>query len=568
MKNSYSEFRQSVKSVTRYYMLLVEETKKQRTVGSTNEWVLDNYYIISEQEKSMKVELKGIEHGAWKIERKRLKLLVDMLKAYLKRSHYQVDKNLMFRYLKQVQTSQKDYLNYREVYALLPLMKSELINSLGRLCAELEKENAHHYKVTEKPSMERLDKAAKQNLQMMNIFNSLKKMTKLPVAEVVENVSYSEKALCGEKAGMYEQMYDKTKDDYRAKIVRNCKKNGQKEYDYVKQVVEQADAKGEHVGWQLFPPKRWHARSKAYIWIVALSTFAIAIGVAWIFMPVWWAALLFALLLVLPASQVVIDLFNLILYRLHRPRGTFRLKFKDGIIPQEYTTMVIMPTILKNKEKTIQLLEQLEIYYLSNLNRGDGHLAAGEASDGQSSGTSQTHTHSQNLYYTLIGDAASHTTEEAPWDDEVAQAGLEKVRELNEKYGAPIFNFVYRRRAWNEGEGYWLGHERKRGAILHFNDLLLGNTSRDETAKRFRCETISDWRATTNCSIQFVITLDTDTELVLYSAQKLIGAMAHPLNRAQSNCWSLRGGPRCRRRSGCRYRSCHSCCLAPPSVRR
>ena len=533
MKNSYSEFRQSVKSVTRYYMLLVEETKKQRTVGSTNEWVLDNYYIISEQEKSMKVELKGIEHGAWKIERKRLKLLVDMLKAYLKRSHYQVDKNLMFRYLKQVQTSQKDYLNYREVYALLPLMKSELINSLGRLCAELEKENAHHYKVTEKPSMERLDKAAKQNLQMMNIFNSLKKMTKLPVAEVVENVSYSEKALCGEKAGMYEQMYDKTKDDYRAKIVRNCKKNGQKEYDYVKQVVEQADAKGEHVGWQLFPPKRWHARSKAYIWIVALSTFAIAIGVAWIFMPVWWAALLFALLLVLPASQVVIDLFNLILYRLHRPRGTFRLKFKDGIIPQEYTTMAIMPTILKNKEKTIQLLEQLEIYYLSNLNRGDGHLAAGEASDGQSSGTSQTHTHSQNLYYTLIGDAASHTTEEAPWDDEVAQAGLEKVRELNEKYGAPIFNFVYRRRAWNEGEGYWLGHERKRGAILHFNDLLLGNTSRDETAKRFRCETISDWRATTNCSIQFVITLDTDTELVLYSAQKLIGAMAHPLNRAQ-----------------------------------
>ena len=33
-------------------------------------------------------------------------------------------------------------------------------------------------------------------------------------------------------------------------------------------------------------------------------------------------------------------------------------------------------------------------------------------------------------------------------------------------------------------------------------------------------------------AIKYIITLDTDTELVLYSAQKLIGAMAHPLNQA------------------------------------
>ena len=120
-----------------------------------------------------------------------------------------------------------------------------------------------------------------------------------------------------------------------------------------------------------------------------------------------------------------------------------------------------------------------------------------------------------------------------PWDDEVVEAGLAKVKELNEKYGAPIFNFVYRKRAWSDGENCWLGHERKRGAILHFNDLVLGNTSDEEKEKRFRCETISQWREGAVPNIQFIITLDTDTELVLYSAQKLIGAMAHPLNRAQ-----------------------------------
>ena len=139
----------------------------------------------------------------------------------------------------------------------------------------------------------------------------------------------------------------------------------------------------------------------------------------------------------------------------------------------------------------------------------------------------------QNLYYTLIGDAAAYKEADAPWDDEVVEAGLEKVKELNEKYGAHIFNFVYRKRAWSEGEQTWLGHERKRGAILHFNDLVLGQTSEEEKEKRFRCETISQWLKGVESGVQFIITLDTDTELVLYSAQKLIGAMAHPLNRAQ-----------------------------------
>ena len=97
------------------------------------------------------------------------------------------------------------------------------------------------------------------------------------------------------------------------------------------------------------------------------------------------------------------------------------------------------------------------------------------------------------MYYTLVGDAAAYKEADAPWDDEVVQAGLEKVKELNEKYGAHIFNFVYRKRAWSEGEQTWLGHERKRGAILHFNDLVLGQTSEEEKEKRFRCETISQW---------------------------------------------------------------------------
>ena len=534
MKKTYKIFKESVKGITHYYMLLVEETRSQRLVGSTNEWVLDNYYMISEQEKVLKEELKGVEHGNWKVTSSRIETLWKLLEGYLKKCHYGVDKNLLFRYLRGAQMKGKDYMTYPEVTALLPLMKTILLNELAELCAELEKEQAFHYKPTDKSlgDMDKLDIAARRNLMMMNIFNSLKKLTKLPMAELIDAVSFSEKMLKGEKAAMYDQMQDKTKEDYRAQLVRLARKTKKNEYELVKELVEKADEKGEHVGWQLFPPKRWNGRAHLYIWIVVLASLAGAAAIAW-FTTSWqlWIKVLMAVLLIVPMSQVAIDLFNWLLSKLHKPVGTFKLKFKDGLIPDEYATMVIMPTILKSKAKVEELLGVLEVYYLSNINRGNGR-------DGFIG------TQGQNLYYTLVGDAAAYKEADAPWDDEVVEAGLAKVKELNEKYGAPIFNFVYRKRAWSDGEQTWLGHERKRGAILHFNDLVLGQTSEEDKQKRFRAETISGWLNGGNGAnglngvngqspIRFVITLDTDTELVLYSAQKLIGAMAHPLNVAQ-----------------------------------
>ena len=563
MKNIYKEFRNSVKEITRYYMLLVEETRNQRLVGSTNEWVLDNYYMISEQEKVMKEELKGVQNSEFGVRKERIDVLWKLLEGYLRKCHHQVDKSLFFRYLSQVQVKEKDYLSYPEVCALLPLTKAILIKELADLCRRMEAEKSYHYTPTDRgqADLEQLNKAAQENLQMMNTFNSLKKMTRLPMSELIDAVSFSERMLKGEKAGMYDLMQDKTKEDYRAKVVRLSRKsqrvNGStsrrvSEYDFVKALVAKADEKGEHVGWQLFPPKRWKARAHSYIWIVALSSLLLAAGFGlWVVngfhIQLSVFNVILTLLLWVPMSQVVIDLFNWLLGKLHRPMGTFKMKFKEGMIPDEYATMVIMPTILKNKAKVEELLGVLEVYYLSNINRGDGKIGSGVVDGGDG----------QNLYYTLVGDAASYKEADAPWDDEVVQAGLEKVKELNEKYGAHIFNFVYRKRAWSEGEQTWLGYERKRGAILHFNDLVLGVTSEEEKEKRFRCETISQWLeseelrmkneeladATNNLSnqtikqsntpIRFIITLDTDTELVLYSAQKLIGAMAHPLNRAQ-----------------------------------
>jgi len=239
MKSPYRIFQESVRVVTDYYLLLVDETRRERLVGSTNEWVLDNYYMISEQEKVLRVELKSRDFR--RIPADRLALLLSLLSDYLTSSHHQIDKTLLFAHLVREQERRNDYLSYPEVCALLPLVKYLLLRELADLCRTLRKEGAYRYQPTDKSlsDMEHLDHVSQQNLLMMNIFNSLKKMTRVTMAELIDAVSFSEKMLKGERAAMYDQMYDKTKDDYRAKIVRLTKRSHHvhnRKYDLVKEL--------------------------------------------------------------------------------------------------------------------------------------------------------------------------------------------------------------------------------------------------------------------------------------------------------------------------------------------
>ncbi|MBK5271217.1 MAG: cyclic beta 1-2 glucan synthetase, partial [Bacteroidia bacterium] len=70
----------------------------------------------------------------------------------------------------------------------------------------------------------------------------------------------------------------------------------------------------------------------------------------------------------------------------------------------------------------------------------------------------------------------------------------------------------------------WMGYERKRGKLSELNALLRGNGKEHFS--------IISGDQSVFPKIKYVITLDADTQLPLGSAWKLIGTMAHPLNRA------------------------------------
>jgi hypothetical protein len=69
-----------------------------------------------------------------------------------------------------------------------------------------------------------------------------------------------------------------------------------------------------------------------------------------------------------------------------------------------------------------------------------------------------------------------------------------------------------------------MGWERKRGAIVEFNRLLRGSSDTDFHVVTGELSSLPP--------IKYIITLDADTSLPMGAAKRLIGTMAHPLNRA------------------------------------
>ena len=132
----YDNVIKSIQIITKYYTYLVDVTKNKQLVGSTNEWVLDNFFIISEQEKVLKVDLRSPLMRTIKAKRKGY--LQNLLYQYLQSTYFLIDKQHLFNYLSQYQKDKNDYFSYLEI-CLIPLyLKVLLIHELSDLCVKLQ----------------------------------------------------------------------------------------------------------------------------------------------------------------------------------------------------------------------------------------------------------------------------------------------------------------------------------------------------------------------------------------------------------------------------------------------
>ena len=119
-----------------------------------------------------------------------------------------------------------------------------------------------------------------------------------------------------------------------------------------------------------------------------------------------------------------------------------------------------------------------------------------------------------------------------PEDGPLLLLARQRIEELNEKYKSlsnDAFFLFHRPRRLNPQDRIWMGYERKRGKLTDLNSLLRSGTQ-GVSGERFSL-IVGETGILSN--VKYVITLDTDTQLPRDSAWQLVGAMAHPLNRAQ-----------------------------------
>ena len=249
-------------------------------------------------------------------------------------------------------------------------------------------------------------------------------------------------------------------------------------------------------------------KTKIYIAGIAISSIVITFLLSYFLsqkLQNIWIFIISAIIFFIPSTELSIQVLQYILSKCVKPKLIPKMDFSKGIT-KENATMVIIPTIVDSIDKVKELVKKLEVAYVSN--------------------------ESKNLYFTLLGDCTQSRNQEEKIDQDIMKTGKEEVKKLNKKYPNeefPIFNFIYRKRIWNEKEDCYLGWERKRGMINQFNEYLLKNIENP-----FRENTIEKYQKENKVpKIKYIITLDADTDLILETASKLVGAMAHILNLPQ-----------------------------------
>ncbi|HXQ12280.1 MAG TPA: glucoamylase family protein [Caulobacteraceae bacterium] len=254
------------------------------------------------------------------------------------------------------------------------------------------------------------------------------------------------------------------------------------------------------------PPRLWPGRLYRALGIGGYVGAGALLGAAILAWPLlvlgqsglgWRWLVVLGVLGVAPAVDLSVALVNHVVTRGFRASLLPGLELKEGV-PAALRTLVVVPTMLTAKETIAEQVEGLEIHHLASPG-GD-------------------------IRFALLTDWADADEEHVDGDEALLALAREGVAELNRRYapahGGDRFLLLHRRRVWNEGERRWIGWERKRGKLAELNRYLRGATD----------TTLID-PPPAPASVRYVITLDSDTRLPRETVRRLIGKMAHPLNR-------------------------------------
>ncbi|MEM1484074.1 glucoamylase family protein [Oscillospiraceae bacterium PP1C4] len=445
-----------------------EALREKPVLDSWEQWLADNFYVLEGHAKQALIDLRSYKKGGAPLFR--FYWTLDGVFAY---GHTPLSEEAVKVVLRAVNALEE--LTERQFDFVYCALKCSLLFAAADACGgehTLEKrEQLISYAVI-----------------------GLSAIYELDFEEMTRQCSVVEKILSEDPSGVYPRMTEQSRRHYRFVVARIAKRCGISESTVARDVLDCAEkATGEresHVGYYLLrhDPQTIAAKKRG---IAALTAAYLLPAVVCLLLWIGHYSVAVTLLAYLPLVEIVRVFASDFALRGVPASHIPRMELNNDV-PK---TVVAVSTLLPNASNAGELRTRLEQLYFSNC--------------------------SKNLYFCVLADFKEDRRPYNPQDDLNIAASQKVIERLNKQYGSHFMLFV-RRRTYNKTQNAYSGWERKRGAITEFIRFIKGG----ETS--LMCF-IGDRSVLPD--LRYLIALDSDTNLSFESANLLVSAAAHPLNR-------------------------------------
>ena len=519
-------------SIKRAYEAFEEASREpQSSVLPAAEWILDNYYVIEQAIQQIKMGMPDDYY--WRLPKASVNGSRQMARSYILSNALVQATQSRFEAetIRDFIDSYQSILPLRigEIWALPIMLRLCVLEMLAYSLANIRQipfpstypQLVFHFDNENPVSL------SDDNI-VANCIISLRMLATQDWKAFFDQVSLVEQTLQKDPVGIYALMDFDTRNRYRNVVEQVAMNAPRDELQIARLAVSLAgkntgDREG-HVGYYLIGPGREQLEAEceyqiptdqrflrwlekhamlAYLGsILGLTALFVMLTVGYaIYVHGTAGQIVVALVLgLLPAYASAVYIVHWLVTRIIPPRALPKLEFQYGV-PAKFSTMVVIPAIFKTNKEIQSLLDQLESHFVGNADL--------------------------NIHFALLTDFMDAPKKEMPGDEQLmayAEAGIKQLNERHRNKSYQPFLLFHRDRVWNPAEESWIGWERKRGKLEEFNRLVAG-----EKKTTFSLQ-VGDLSILPK--VKFVITIDSDTILPRESARRLIGTLAHPLNRA------------------------------------
>ncbi|MBP0979891.1 MAG: hypothetical protein J6C55_04560 [Oscillospiraceae bacterium] len=441
------------------------------------EWFTDNFYILEKEIKSILSFLKNNKIYLSALKNSKLPIIYQIIYNFFISSGFkEVSEENIIKIL--TESYQKIYLSIEELSFLSTAIKIALINNIYFSII-----------INTNQEPENITKAIAFSIK------NLKNLESIDFNKIIEKVSPVEKILAKDPENIYTKMDDESKSYYRYLLGLISKIKNINEEKLANLLLEKSKKQNKHIGFYLKNDEDLISRQKK------ISEIFININ---IFVPALFSIIIFlltsniflALVCYLPLWEVIRPLNEYFCLKNSKTDFLPRLDIKN-CVPPEGRTLVVVSTILPKADQAKNLKTRLENLYFSN---GSG-----------------------DVNFCILADFTQNKYPQDANDKSQIDASKRIINFLNNKYGDRFF-LIVRKRSYSKTQNSYIGWERKRGAIT---ELIRFIKNKSDYNSIFVFEGSEKKIKNT----KYIIALDSDTELLIDSTQKLVATALHPLNK-------------------------------------